>query len=188
MMVGEIRDAETAEIAIHAALTGHLVLSTLHTNSAAGVFPRLIDLGINSRIMGSAINLAIAQRLVRQLCTTCRVETPLVGAEKDMIEKVLMGITNQSVLEGVQREKIWKAKEGGCDACGGTGYKSRLGVYEAIRMDENIENAIEMNPSERDIKKAAASQGFLSIEQDAVVKVLQGETTLEEITRVVDLS
>jgi type II secretory ATPase GspE/PulE/Tfp pilus assembly ATPase PilB-like protein len=188
MMVGEIRDSETAEIAIHAALTGHLVLSTLHTNSAAGVFPRLIDLGINSRIMGSAINLALAQRLVRQLCTTCRVETPLVGAEKEMVEKVLTGITNQSLLEGVQREKIWKAKEGGCEACGNTGYKSRLGVYEAIRMDESIENAIEMNPSERDIKKAAASQGFLTIEQDAVVKVLQGETTLEEITRVVDLS
>ncbi len=188
MMVGEIRDSETAEIAIHAALTGHLVLSTLHTNSAAGVFPRLIDLGINSRIMGSAINLALAQRLVRQLCTTCRVETPLVGAEKEMVEKVLTGITNQGLLEGLQREKIWKAKEGGCEACGNTGYKSRLGVYEAIRMDENIENAIEMNPSERDIKKAAASQGFLTIEQDAVVKVLQGETTLEEITRVVDLS
>jgi type IV pilus assembly protein PilB len=187
IMVGEIRDSETAEIAIHAALTGHLVFSTLHTNSAAGVFPRLIDLGINSRIMGSAINLALAQRLVRKLCPSCRVEVPLAGKEKELVDKVLAGAANQPLVTSVQREKVWTAGKG-CEACGGIGYKGRIGVHEAIRMTEAIENTIEMNPSEREIRKAAAEQGFLTITEDAVMKVLEGTTTLEEIERVVDIS
>jgi type II secretory ATPase GspE/PulE/Tfp pilus assembly ATPase PilB-like protein len=188
IMVGEIRDKETAEIGIHAALTGHLVLSTLHTNSAAGVFPRLIDLGLNPRILGSAINLALAQRLVRELCHTCKVEVPLEGKEKEVIEKVLAGITHPDLIKDVQREKMWRASEKGCPECGGMGYKSRLGVYEAIKMNAEIETAIEQSPSERDVRKAAADQEFLTLEQDAVVKVLQGRTTLDEIMRVVDIA
>lgn len=187
IMVGEIRDSETAEIAIHAALTGHLVFSTLHTNSAAGVFPRLIDLGINSRIIGSAVNLALAQRLVRRLCETCRVEVALEGKEKDIIERALSGVADQTLIADVQREKMWKAGDG-CEACGGIGYKGRVGVYEAIRMTDEIETVIEMSPSERDVQKAADAQGFLTITEDAIVKVLQGITTLEEVGRVVDLS
>ncbi len=187
IMVGEIRDSETAETAIHAALTGHLVFSTLHTNSAAGVFPRLIDLGVSSRTLGSAVTLALAQRLVRKLCPECRVEAPLEGKEKETIEKILAGAANQTLVGTLQREKIWRAGAG-CQHCGGIGYKGRLGVFEAIRMNETVENAVEMNPSERDIKKAAADQGFLSITEDAVAKVLEGLTTLEEIARVVDIS
>jgi type II secretory ATPase GspE/PulE/Tfp pilus assembly ATPase PilB-like protein len=187
IMVGEIRDGETAEIAIHAALTGHLVFSTLHTNSAAGVFPRLIDLGINSRIIGSALNLALAQRLVRTLCPSCRVEAPLAGDEKALVDKIFNESIHPELLAGVQREKIWRPGTG-CDACGGIGYKGRIGVFEAIKMTEAVENAIEMNPSERDIRKAAADQGFLTITEDAVVKALEGITTLDEIARVVDIS
>ncbi|HXK39648.1 MAG TPA: GspE/PulE family protein [Candidatus Paceibacterota bacterium] len=187
IMVGEIRDGETAEIAIHAALTGHLVFSTLHTNSAAGVFPRLIDLGINSRIIGSALNLALAQRLVRTLCSSCRVEAPLAGDEKALVDKVFNESIHPELLAGVQREKIWRPGTG-CDACGGVGYKGRIGVFEAIKMTEAVENAVEMNPSERDIRKAAADQGFLTITEDAVVKALEGATTLDEIARVVDIS
>ncbi len=186
IMVGEIRDSETAETAIHAALTGHLVFSTLHTNSAAGVFPRLIDLGVNSRILSSAINLALAQRLVRKLCTQCRVETPLEGKEKEVVDRILGGATNQQLVATFQREKIWKAGAG-CDACGGRGYKGRVGIFEAIRMTEAIENAVEMNPSERDIRKAAADQGFLSLTEDAIAKILDGTTTMDEVARVVDI-
>ncbi len=187
IMVGEIRDKETAEIAIHAALTGHLVFSTLHTNSAAGAFTRLIDLDLNPRILGSAINLSLAQRLVRKLCTTCRQEAPLTEAEKATVERILADVSKPEMIATVQRTKNWKAGPG-CAECGGDGYKGRIGVFEAVRLDEAVEKAVEENPSERDIKKAAAAQGFLTMTQDAIVKVLEGSTTFEEIARVVDIS
>lgn len=187
IMVGEIRDKETAEIAIHAALTGHLVFSTLHTNSAAGAFTRLIDLDLNPRILGSAINLSLAQRLVRKLCPTCRQEAPLTETEKTTVDRILSDVSKPELIAGVQRTKAWKAGPG-CAECGGDGYKGRIGVFEAVRLDEAVEKAVEENPSERDIKKAAAPQGFLLMAQDAVVKVLEGSTTFEEISRVVDIS
>lgn len=187
IMVGEIRDNETAEIAVHAALTGHLVFSTLHTNSAAGAFARLIDLGINPRILGSALNLALAQRLVRKLCPQCRVEGPLEGSEREQIEKVLAGITDQNKLADVQRTRLWKAGPG-CAACGGVGYKGRTGLFEGILMDAHIEDVVEMSPSEREIRKVAGEQGLLTMAQDGVIKILEGITSLEEVLRVIDLS
>lgn len=187
IMVGEIRDSETAEIAIHAALTGHLVFSTLHTNSAAGAFTRLMDLGISSNILGSSINMALAQRLVRKLCPSCKEETALTEAERAMVEKHLSTVTKPEIVAGIQREKAWKAGPG-CAECGGDGYKGRMGIFEAIRMDETIEQVVRSAPSEREIQTAAASQGFLTMAQDAVVKILQGETTFDEVSRVVDIS
>jgi type IV pilus assembly protein PilB len=188
IMVGEIRDNETAEIAIHAALTGHLVFSTLHTNSAAGAFTRLIDLGINPRILGSALNLALAQRLVRTLCNECKQEVPLEGEERAVIERILESVFDKTKIADLQKEKVWHANEKGCAACNGLGYKGRIGLYEGIIMNAAIEDIVETSPSEREIRKVASQQGILTMEQDAVVKILQGVTTLDEAKRVVDLS
>ncbi|MCR4279301.1 MAG: GspE/PulE family protein [Candidatus Zambryskibacteria bacterium] len=186
IMVGEIRDNETAATAVNAALTGHLVLSTLHTNNAAGTFPRLLDLGINPKVVSSALSISIAQRLIRTLCQECRKEIPLEGTDKEKVEKVLAGITDQSYLEGVQRERVWMPV--GCEKCNNLGYKGRLGVYEAILVDNEIEKVVIENPSERDIREASKKQGLLTLAQDGVLKVLNGQTTIEELDRVVDIS
>ena len=186
IMVGEIRDSETAETAVNAALTGHLVFSTLHTNNAAGSFPRLLDLGVNSKVISSALNISIAQRLVRTLCEHCRKEVALEGKNKEVVDRILGGIADPSYLTGVQREKIWLPV--GCEKCNNLGYKGRIGVYEAIKVDATIEKAVLENPSERDIREAAKAQGLLTLAQDGVLKALEGKTTLEELDRVVDLS
>ncbi len=187
IMVGEIRDNETAEIAVHAALTGHLVFSTLHTNSAAGAFTRLIDIGINSRILGSAINVALAQRLVRMLCPVCKKEAALTPEQKTLVEKILSEVGDPTKIAGIQREKAFVAGPG-CAECGGDGYKGRIGLFEAIVMNEALERVVEESPSEREIRTAARAQGFLSLSQDAILRILEGLTTFEEVERVVDLS
>lgn len=186
IMVGEIRDNETATTAVNAALTGHLVFSTLHTNNAAGTFPRLLDLGINPKVISSAINISMAQRLVRKLCIECKKEVPLEAETKTLIDKVVAGITDKEYTTGLQTEKMWQPV--GCEKCNGLGYKGRLGVYEAILVDEKIEEAVNKNPSERDIEAAARSQNLLSLVEDGILKVLKGETSLDELKRVVDLS
>lgn len=183
IMVGEIRDLETAETAIHAALTGHLVFSTLHTNNAAGTFTRLIDLGLNAKILTSAISLAIAQRLVRRLCQHCRKEVPIEGDDLTLIKEVYESIQNPEVPMGATM-----FVPSACELCNNTGYKGRIGVFEAILSDKKVEEALEMNPSEREIKEAASHQGILDMAQDGVIKILQGMTSLEEVRRVVDLS
>lgn len=187
IMVGEIRDNETALVAINAALTGHLVLSTLHTNNAAGSFPRLLDLGVNPKVISSALNISIAQRLVRILCQTCKKKVALEGKDKEVVERILSGIADPAYLEGVQREFVWNAATG-CPECGGLGFKGRIGIFEAVLVDGEIEKAVITNPSERDIRKAAKGQKFLTLAEDGIIKVLSGTTTLEELDRVVDLS
>ncbi len=186
IMVGEIRDSETATVAINAALTGHLVLSTLHTNNAAGSFPRLLDLGVNPKVISSALNVSIAQRLVRTLCQACKKEIPLEGAHKEIVQKVLANIPDPVYLEGVQSKHVWAAV--GCPACSSLGFKGRIGVYEAILVDSQIEKAVITNPSERDIREAAKDQKLLTLVEDGIIKVLSGVTTMEELDRVVDLS
>ncbi|MBI2086766.1 MAG: Flp pilus assembly complex ATPase component TadA [Candidatus Zambryskibacteria bacterium] len=185
IMVGEIRDGETAAVAVNAALTGHLVLSTLHTNNAAGSFPRLLDLGVNPKVVSSALNVSIAQRLVRVLCGECRKEKILEGKDKEVIERVLSGVGDTSYLEGVQKEKVWAPA--GCPKCGFLGYKGRIGVFEVILIDSDIEKAVIENPSERDIRAAAEKQKLLTLAQDGVLKVLNGVTSLEELQRVVNI-
>ncbi len=183
LMVGEIRDRETAEIAINAALTGHLVFSTLHTNNSAGAIPRLIDLGVNSRIISSAVTIILAQRLVRVLCTECKKEAPIPENYKPIIEKVLTGIP-----EGIQKpqtDHIYEA--GGCEKCGGTGYKGRIGVFEAIKMDSTIEALLQKSVSEREIMETARAQGIPNMKEDGILKILEGVTTLSELERVIEL-
>ena len=181
-MVGEIRDGETADIAINSALTGHLVFSTLHTNNAAGTYPRLIDLGINPKIICSALTLAIAQRLVRRLCPHCRKEVKLEGKAQDVVTKIMLSI---SVPE-YRIPATTMFLPVGCDKCH-EGYKGRIGVYEAIITDSAIEEVVRDNPSEREIRAAAAPQGLLDMRQDGIIKVIKGVTSLDELTRVVDL-
>ncbi|MFH1472862.1 MAG: type II/IV secretion system protein [bacterium] len=185
IMVGEIRDGETATVAVNAALTGHLVLSTLHTNNAAGSFPRLLDLGVNPKVISSALNVSLAQRLVRKLCQTCKKELPLEGKNKELVDTILTNIKDSTYLEGVQKDKTWVAV--GCPECSGLGFKGRIGVYEAILVDDAIEKTVIKNPSERDIREVARAQAMLSIVEDGIIKVLNGVTSLEELDRVVDL-
>ena len=185
IMIGEIRDEETAQIAVNSALTGHLVFSTLHTNTSAGTFPRLIDLKVNPKIISSALNVAMAQRLVRKLCIYCKKQIPLVDKEKEIIDSIVESIMDKTYLENINTKNIWQAV--GCDKCNMIGYKGRIGVYEAIFMDESIERVITENPSEREIKKASLGQNILDLKQDGVLKILKGLTTLEELERVVDI-
>lgn len=184
IMVGEIRDEETASIAIDSALTGHLVFSTLHTNNAAGAIPRLIDLGVNPKIISSALNIALAQRLVRRLCAVCREAYVPEGREKEVIETAFPEIKKVRP-KLVLPEKIYRPA--GCDKCTFTGYKGRISIFEGILMDRAVETIIRQDPSEREIKEAAAPQGMLDMRQDGIVKVLTGVTSLEEVERAVGL-
>ncbi|MBI1999188.1 MAG: type II/IV secretion system protein [Parcubacteria group bacterium] len=184
IMVGEIRDNDTADTAIHAALTGHLVLSTLHTNNAAGTIPRLIDLGVNPSLIGSALSVALAQRLLRRLCAACKKEDAPTAEERALIAAALpLLVQRDPSLDGT---RVWRA--GSCAECNNTGYKGRIGIFEAIRMDAKIEELARTNPSEREIKKAARSQGLLFMREDGILKVLRGVTSFDELRRVIDLS
>lgn len=185
IMVGEIRDEETAEIAVNSALTGHLVFSTLHTNNAAGSFPRLIELGVNAKVITSAINIAMAQRLIRKLCPACRKKAVLTEKESRLIKINTESIKNKDYLKGLDMGNVYEAV--GCAECNFTGFKGRTGIYEAILTDEPIENVVIKNPSEREINKASENQNILNMKQDGVIKVLQGITSLDELSRVIDL-
>jgi len=196
IMVGEIRDEETAETAINASLTGHLVLSTLHTNNAAGVIPRLIDLGVNQKTIGSALNIPLAQRLVRKLCSDCKEEYTPSKNEKKIIDYITATIEKKRG-DIPKVNTIWKAHtdtedtsgEKVCETCGGFGYKGRIGVFEGIVMNEDIEKVISTeNPSEREIQKVTSEQKIFSMKEDGIIKVLDGTTSLEELSRVVDLN
>jgi len=184
IMVGEIRDREVAETAIHAAQTGHLVFSTLHTNSAVGAFPRLIDLGVDSRTIGSSVNLILGQRLVRILCEHCKKSHTPTAEELQTITKVLS--THPSPPTLPTSFTIYDAV--GCDQCNHTGFKGRLGVFEAVRVDDAVEEVVIRDPRESIILEAAKAQGIPSMAEDGIEKVLAGVTSLPELQRVVDLS
>jgi type IV pilus assembly protein PilB len=192
IMVGEIRDHETAEIAIEAALTGHIVFSTLHTNNAAGVIPRFIDLGVNPKILVSALSLSIAQRLIRKVCSQCVTYRQAEEKEIKEINEVLdQAINNTKDLKiyGVEKlDNYEMAVTHGCEACNFTGYKGRLGIFEAIYNDASIQSIIPNNPSEREIEIVANKQGILNMKEDGIVKVIKKITTLEEVKSVVSLS
>lgn len=184
IMVGEIRDAEVASTAVHASLTGHLVFSTLHTNDAAGTFPRLIDMGVNADILGAALTVAMAQRLVRRLCPHCRQAAPIDGEAKAGLAPLLANIPHADELPE-NRETMWVPK--GCEKCGGLGYKGRIAVVEVVLMDREIENAVRSSSSERDIWMASRHQRIRRMAQDGAVKVLQGVTSFDELNRMVDI-
>jgi type IV pilus assembly protein PilB len=195
IMVGEIRDNDTAELAVHAALTGHLVLSTLHTNSAAGAIPRVLDMGVESFLLVSTLNVVLAQRLVRRICSDCKDETTAPQEVLDRINEVLTEIEANKVLITKDAEvativkkarsgkiKLYKGK--GCVKCENTGYKGRLGIFEVLSMSDEIAHlALESSPSGK-IEKQAITEGMLTLLQDGFLRILEGDTTLEEVVRV----
>jgi general secretion pathway protein E len=170
VMIGEIRDKETVEIAVQASLTGHLVLSTLHTNTAAGAVTRIQDMGVEPFLLASSLIGVVAQRLVRTLCPECK-----KPYQPDSSEKHLLGVDDSS--------DITLFHNAGCPECSGTGYKGRQGIYEIIEIDEHMKSLIHEGKSEMELEKYARKTGS-SIQQDGFKRVLSGMTTLEEILRV----
>ncbi|MDR3583020.1 MAG: GspE/PulE family protein [Candidatus Pacebacteria bacterium] len=189
IMVGEIRDSETAELAIHAALTGHLMFSTLHTNTAVGAVPRLMDMGIEPFLLSSSLRIVVAQRLVRRVCDACRVEKPVPESIAVLVKKELEKVSPKE-LERYKVDisgglKFYHGK--GCDVCNGTGLKGRVAIYEAVPANENVRNIItEKRGNEDLLNKEREAMGALTIRQDGILKALLGLTTIEEIERVTE--
>lgn len=188
ILVGEIRDLETAETAMHAALTGHLVFSTLHTNDAAGTIPRLIDLGVKPNIIAPAINVAMAQRLIRKLCASCRQSGRIEPAQIKKIEAELGGLPKGAIAPSPKNWTIFRARPGGCASCNDLGYKGQIGVFEIILIDEALERLILGEPSEFEIKKEAARQNQTTMRQDGLLKALAGLTDFAELERVLGVN
>ena len=194
-MVGEIRDGETMQIAIEAAMTGHLVLSTLHTNSAAGTLPRLLDMGAESFLVASTANVIIAQRLVRKLCSECReayklddkdIESLKATFKIDDVLKILK--ESPQTKDIVKAKDTWKTiklyKPKGCEQCHNEGYKGRNGIYEVLEVDDEIGKMIVENASADQIEESARKKGMLTMSEDGFIKAALGITSIEEILRV----
>ncbi|MDP3785443.1 MAG: GspE/PulE family protein, partial [bacterium] len=181
IMVGEIRDKETAQLAIHAALTGHIVLSTLHTNSAIGVIPRLIDMGVESYLIAPTLTLAIGQRLVPTLCPDSKKAVPLVGAVKEDIEKELKNLPESEKKKIKFPKEIYQPLP---SATCPTGTSGRMGLFEVLVMTPELEKIILKAPSESEILAEARRQGMITMREDGIFKVLEGKTGLEELSEV----
>jgi type II secretory ATPase GspE/PulE/Tfp pilus assembly ATPase PilB-like protein len=183
VMVGEVRDRETAELAVQAALTGHLVFSTLHTNNAIGAIPRLMDMGMEPFLLVASINLVAAQRLVRKICPHCRKELSVSKAVEAEIAKELVGVP-ESYFDGIDSKEIKMFKGEGCEKCGHTGYSGRMGIFEVLPSNTEIQDLILAKSSAHKVYEAAKKIGMISLKQDGMVKVIRGETTLDEVIRV----
>ena len=183
ILIGEVRDAEVAETAMHAAQTGHLVLTTMHTNSAVAAFVRLMDLGVDARMFGSAVNLILGQRLVRLLCNECKVGHVPTKEEEQIITTVVADHPHPETVPQV--EQIYTAP--GCTVCSNTGFKGRGGIYEAILMDDAVEAVVLSDPREHMILDAAKPQRIPTMLHDGIEKVLLGLTSIEELERVIEL-
>ncbi|HEX7963011.1 MAG TPA: ATPase, T2SS/T4P/T4SS family [Candidatus Saccharimonadales bacterium] len=213
IMVGEIRDGETADLAVQAALTGHLVFSTLHTNNAATCLPRLLDMGVEPFLIASTVRIAIGQRLVRRLCPDCREE---YAPDSEIINrmKATFGLQNAAALAGLHElekqafdagigakeegkrptnqmgtdaktiVRLWKAHEDGCNTCNHSGYRGRMGVYEVLANNTAIQKLIMSNATSEDLEAQAIQDGMVTMQMDGLVKALRGQTTVEEIMRV----
>jgi len=169
ILVGEIRDNETAEISIRAALTGHMVLSTIHTNNSVGTIGRLLDMDIKSFLISSTLSGVVAQRLVRKICPNCGEE--YTSGEREMR---LLGVDSPV--------KLKKGK--GCSLCNDTGYKGRIGIFEVLEVDKNVKNLIDMNSNESEINKMALEKGMNTLRKSCINKVLNGTTTIDEMLKV----
>jgi len=175
IMVGEIRDKETAEIAIHSALTGHLVLSTLHTNTAAGAIPRFLDMGAEDFLLASTVNAIVAQRLVRKICSSC--------ITKYEPSEVIIRKLSKDLGVNLTSQKFYKGQ--GCNQCNSKGYSGRIGIFEVFSTSEKIRNQVTQRATSDEIQKQAVSEGMITMLQDGLDKVASGLTTIEEVIRVV---
>lgn len=179
IMVGEIRDTETADMAIQASLTGHLVFSTLHTNDAAGAFARLSDMGVEPFLVASSVICALAQRLVRRLCKDCKV--PFQPTDEDIGE---IGLDRETLMKYTTGGTIYHPREGGCEECNHVGYSGRTGIYELLELNEEIKQLIIKNTDSGTIKKAAQRNGMFTLQDDGALKVMRGVTSISEVIRV----
>lgn len=213
IMVGEIRDRETADLGVQASLTGHLVFSTLHTSNAATCLPRLIDMGVERFLIASTVRIVVAQRLVRRLCTSCReAHQPEAAMLKQLDKtfhlsenggiKTMHELESSALADGIGKSstgttdtdqlstnatavtRIWKAHDDGCDSCNHSGYKGRIGIYEILNNSTGIQEMIVSNISSEAIEKKAIAEGMLTIQLDGFIKALRGQTTIEEVLRV----
>lgn len=182
VLVGEIRDLETADIALQASLTGHLVLSTLHTNDAAGAVPRLVNLGVKTVSIGPATNLVIAQRLIRKLCPDCKSPAASTPELKEKIKKFFAALPARVDRSIFQDIKIYTAV--GCDKCNSFGYKGRIGIFEFLEGGPKFEDVILKEASESALKRLADEQGMVTMQQDGILKTIKGETSFDEVESV----
>jgi len=185
ILVGEIRDLETADIALQAALTGHLVFSTLHTNDAAGTIARLTSLGAKAYNIGPAINLIIAQRLIRKICKKCAQPRPATPEEEKKMQEALADAPASILKNYPSANNFVVYDPKGCEDCNFTGYKGRLGIYEALKRDSEIENFIASNPTISDLFKKAKEKGMVPMRTDGFLKILERLTTIDEIEKAV---
>jgi len=186
IMVGEIRDEETASLATHAALTGHIVLSTLHTSNVFGIIPRLIDLGIKPYLIPPTLSVVIAQRLLRKLCDSCKRK---IKPQKEIKDLILKEIDNlpppaKKTIKISEDFFVWETK--GCKKCGNSGFSGRLAVFEVLSMSRQLSDIILEKPSEAKVMEEAKRQGMLTMKQDGILKILAGVTTIEEVLRVAE--
>lgn len=181
VMVGEIRDRETAEMAVQAALTGHLVFSTLHTNDAAGALPRLVDMGVEPFLIASSINTILAQRLVRKICEHCKGPAKISDSERASVEQIVKAMPKPTRDQLKPLKDYTFMKGAGCDVCGKTGYKGRTGIFEVLPMTETVKDLLLKRASGSAIAREAIAEGMVTMQQDGVLKVLDGITTIEEV-------
>jgi type IV pilus assembly protein PilB len=181
IMVGEIRDNETAGLAVQAALTGHVVLSTLHTNNAAGVIPRLVDMKVESFLLPVALNLIISQRLIGVLCPNCKTQEEATPDLQGVIAHALADLPDEVKSTFPVPYKVWHAK--GCSVCKGKGVLGRVAIFEVLRMTPELENIIAENATTQNIAKEAKRQGMITLRQDGVIKALEGTVSIEEVLR-----
>ena len=186
IMVGEIRDKETAGLATNAALTGHIVLSTLHTNDAIGVIPRLIDMGVGPFLLPPTLSLAIAQRLVRILCPECKKKVKPSKEIQNLISKEIEALPEAIKKEVKLPQPFLLYETQGCKKCQGRGYKGRIALFEILDMTKELGRIILAEPSEAKIAEEARRQGMITMKQNGVLKVLKGITTIEEVLRVAE--
>jgi type II secretory ATPase GspE/PulE/Tfp pilus assembly ATPase PilB-like protein len=186
ILVGEIRDLETAKIALQAALTGHLVLSTLHTNDAAGTIPRLVDLGTEPSSIAPALKMAVAQRLIRKVCKKCSSLSKPAQAELSEIKKGLKGLPVSIKIPDLDKIQIARIKKEGCEFCNLTGYKGRQGLFETFLIDTELEKFILTNPPVSAIRDLAIKKGMVTMYQSGLIDVALGKTTMEEVKKVVE--
>ncbi len=180
IMVGEIRDKETATLAVEAALTGHLVLSTIHTNSATGTIQRMINMGVEPFLLASAMKMVISQRLAKRICKECMVAQDFPEVKRAKIKKFLVDIMDEAEIDKLVFHKWW-----GCDRCHGTGYKWRLGIHEVLIVEDYLEPLILERESSNNMAKEARKHGMITIVQDGILKAALGETTIEEAFKLI---
>lgn len=186
IMVGEIRDEETANLVTHAALTGHIVLSTLHTNSAIGVIPRLIDMGVRQFLLPYTLRVVISQRLIRVLCKSCKKKVIPNEKIKSYILNTIKSMPLSAKKDIKNQKEFYIYEPKGCEKCGFKGYSGRAGLFEVLSVNNELAEAILGNPTEAAVSKVAQKQGMLTMEQEGILKILAGETTIEEVSMVTE--